>query len=175
MLLFSIPWAKFCHLRHMIGQRSLFQRFSPLSEKVKSESDQDSISSIVSRYLSYLFIPSTKAKSSNTIYNPSCSARIWSVSLLYKKKADLSSPRRSTKKEKKQKIAPPYAQLCSLLVFLRYLSVPNLKLFEMPRTNSPQNISADALTKASEFQATLKALSQKFPIFIQSRFHDLDI
>lgn len=79
------------------------------------------------------------------------------------------------KKDKKQKIAPPYAQLCSLLVFLRHLSVPNLKLFQMLRADSPQNTSADALTKAFEFQATLKDLSQKFLIFIQSRFYDLDI
>jgi len=79
------------------------------------------------------------------------------------------------KKDKKQKIVPPYAQIYSLLVFLRHLSVPNLKLFQMLRADSPQNTSADALKKAFEFQATLKALSQKFPIFIQSRFHDLDI
>ncbi len=79
------------------------------------------------------------------------------------------------KKDKKQKIAPPYAQLCSLLVFLRHPSFPNLKLFEMLRTNSPQKISADPLAKAFEFQATLKALSQKARMFIQSRFHDFDI
>lgn len=51
----------------------------------------------------------------------------------------------------KTKIAPSYPQLSSLLVFLRYLSVPNLKLFQMLRADSPQKISADALTKAFEF------------------------
>lgn len=51
----------------------------------------------------------------------------------------------------KTKIAPPYDQLCSSLVFLRHPSVPNVKLFQMLRANSPQNISADTLTKAFEF------------------------